>query len=131
MPAGPTVYSTRLVTALSWNSWNASQRNLLPYYDINIRNCARRLNIKAVFSIRIGLNTDPDPAFKFNTDPDQEPAFEVNTDPDPGSFMTNIEPESFFFLQSFQLRLLFRTSNKDSQGQIKGCIPLQKVSKIS
>jgi len=27
-----------------------------------------------VFRIRIGLNTDPDPAFKVNTDPDPDPA---------------------------------------------------------
>jgi len=40
-----------------------------------------------VFRIRIGLNTDSDPAFEVNTDPDPDPAFEVNTgtDPDPGN----------------------------------------------
>jgi len=63
----------------------------------------------------IGLNKDPDP----------DPAFEVNADPDPGSFMTNIQQE-FFFIHSFHHILLFRTSIKDSQGQIKGCSPLYK-----
>ena len=42
-----------------------------------------------MFRIRIGLDTDPDPAFEVNMDLD--PAFEVNTDPDSGSFMTNIK----------------------------------------
>ena len=59
--------------------------------------------IKEVFRIRVGLNTDldiysdQDPAFEVNTDP----TFEVNTDPDPdpGSFMTNIKQEFFYFSQ--------------------------------
>jgi len=61
-----------------------------------------------VFRIRIGLNTDPDPAFEVNTDPD--PAFKVNTDPDsdPGYFMTKILQQNFFVIHSFHHKLLFR-----------------------
>jgi len=52
-----------------------------------------------VFRIRIGLNTDPDPAFEVKKDPD--PTFEVNTDPDPdlGSLMTNIQQNFSFYSQ--------------------------------
>ena len=52
-----------------------------------------------MFRIRIGLNTDPDPAFEVKKDPD--PTFEVNTDPDPdlGSLMTNIQRNFSFYSQ--------------------------------
>jgi len=36
-----------------------------------------------------------------------------------------------FFIHSFHHKILFRSSIKDSQGQIKGCSPLQLVSKTS
>jgi len=42
----------------------------------------------SVFRIRIGLNTNPDPAFEVNTDLDT--AFVVNTDPDQGCCMTDM-----------------------------------------
>jgi len=53
--------------------------------------------LPAVFRIRFGLNTDPDPANEINTDPD--PAFKHYTDPNPGPgfFMTNIPPKISFY----------------------------------
>jgi len=58
------------------------------------------VTLRPVFRIRIGLNTDPDPAFEVSTDPD--PAFKVNTDPDPGFFMTTFYQ---IFLVNSQLSL--------------------------
>jgi len=60
--------------------------------ELDLHPLGQKKMLYPVFRIRIGLNTDPDPAFEANTDTDPDPAFEVNTepDPDPGSFMTNI-----------------------------------------
>jgi len=66
------------------------------------------INIGFLEPYRIGLNTDPDPAFEVNTNPDPDPAFEVNTDPvpDPGSFMTNIFlTRIFLFFSQFSSQI--------------------------
>jgi len=46
------------------------------FVDINIPATQNWIHqsIYLVFRIRIGLNTDLDPAFKVNTDPDPDPA---------------------------------------------------------
>jgi hypothetical protein len=64
-----------------------------------------------MFRIRIGLDTDPDPAFEVNADPviafevntDPDPAFEVNMDrdPDPGFFMTRHYTKFFLLFTLF------------------------------
>jgi len=64
-----------------------------------------------MFRIRIGLNTDLDPAFEVNT-----PAIEVNTDPDPGFFMTTFYQFFFWKFTVFVTNCnLYVTSVKDSQ----------------
>ena len=78
------------------------------------------INFAPVFRIRIGLNTDPDPAFEVNTDPDSDPVFKVNTDLDAGFFMTYILP-NFCLSSQFSSQIAIKTSIKDSQVQTKVC----------
>ena len=76
-----------------------------------------KLSCFSVFWIRIGLNTDTDPAFEVNTDPDPafevntdlDPAFEVNTNPDPGFFMTLQVTLFLFVILSFHHKLPTRS----------------------
>ena len=74
-----------------------------------------------MFRIRIGLNTDPDPALEVNTDPD--PAFKVKTDPDPGFFRTTFYEIFAVENSQFTLQITIYTSVKDYQVQIKVCKP--------